>query len=427
MNILMMTNTFTPHVGGVARSVKFFTEEYRKAGHRVVVVAPEFENMPMDEADVVRMPAIQNFNGSDFSVVIPVPRYLMNQLEDFQPDVVHSHHPFLLGASAVRVANHFNRPLVFTHHTLYEKYTHYVPGDSPQMKEFAIELSTGYANLCDHVVAPSASVAEILRERGVEKPITCIPTGVHVDEFSDGDGERFRKQMNITADALVVGHLGRLAPEKNLPFLARAAARFLEQNDEAWFVVVGSGPSESEIRSIFMEAGLLERLVMPGSLSGQDLVDAYHAMDVFAFASQTETQGMVLVEAMAAGVPVVAVDASGAREVVADKKNGRLLDNEDESEFAAALSWFARLDEAGRRGLREEALKTAENYSMRRCGERMLDLYEQLRRSPDFHRDTNMDLWEGIREQIKTQWDLITNLANAAGSSLTSATDQEKS
>ncbi|MDP2105797.1 MAG: glycosyltransferase, partial [Desulfobulbaceae bacterium] len=136
MNILMMTNTFTPHVGGVARSIESFTAAYRSKGHQVMVVAPTFENMPADENNVIRIPAIQRFNGSDFSVILPTPGFLSDAIINFQPDIVHVHHPFLIGDTALRIAKQHELPLVFTHHTMYEQYTHYVPGNSTAMKKF---------------------------------------------------------------------------------------------------------------------------------------------------------------------------------------------------------------------------------------------------------------------------------------------------
>src|SRR3972149_4534000 len=189
MNILMMTNTFTPHTGGVARSVESFTAEYRRLGPRGLVVAPVFEGMPSEEEDVLRVPAIQKFNGSDFSVRLPIPSFLFPELDRFRPDIVHTHHPFLLGDTALRVAALRNVPLVFTHHTLYEQYTHYVPGDSPALKRFVVELSTGYANLSDQVIAPRERIALILQGRGGKVPIEVIPTGVNVEQFARGDGD----------------------------------------------------------------------------------------------------------------------------------------------------------------------------------------------------------------------------------------------
>jgi len=220
MNIIMLTNTYTPHVGGVARSVEAFSKAYRKRGHRVMVVAPRFPNMPEHEKDVVRIPAVQNFNASDFSVALPIPGLLSDILDSFQPDIVHAHHPYLLGMTALRIARYRNLPLVFTHQTRYEQYTHYVPGDSPTLKQFVGELATRYADLSDQVFAPSETIRDLLQERGVTKPIAVVPTGVKLNHFKRGDGARFRAQMNIPEDFFVIGHLGRLAPEKNLAFTA---------------------------------------------------------------------------------------------------------------------------------------------------------------------------------------------------------------
>ena len=156
MNICMMTNTYLPHVGGVARSVSTFAEQYLKRKHRVLVVAPEFPGPPPPpraEAIVERVPAIQNFNGSDFSVRLPLAAGLSDRLDEFKADIVHAHHPFLLGETALRVAANKNVPIVFTHHTRYEDYVHYLPFDSEALTEIAVDLPTRFANLCDGVIA----------------------------------------------------------------------------------------------------------------------------------------------------------------------------------------------------------------------------------------------------------------------------------
>jgi glycosyltransferase involved in cell wall biosynthesis len=414
MNIVMLTNTFTPHVGGVARSVSAFTAEYRRRGHRVLVVAPEFDNQPSDEVDVVRIPAIQHFNGSDFSAVLPVSGLLTETLDEFQPDIIHTHHPYLLGMTALRIARYRKLPLVFTHHTLYEQYTHYVPLDSPAFRRFVIELATRFANLCDQVFAPSESIAALLRKRDVQAPITVVPTGVDVARFAQGDGAGFRAAHGIPADAFVVGHLGRLAPEKNLEFLAGAVARFLKSAPDAHFLLVGKGPSESTIRAVFEDAGLTERLHIAGILQPPELTDAYHAMDVFAFASKSETQGMVLTEAMAAGVPVVGLDAPGVREVVTDQRNGRLLHEESVDTFAAALQWVVALPTARRQQLRQGARETAETFSMPRMADRALGCYEALIEKSFVSRSDEYEEWEHIVDLVKAQWDILTGMAGAA-------------
>lgn len=414
MNIVMLTNTFIPHVGGVARSVSAFTAEYRRRGHRVLVVAPEFDNQPADEVDVVRIPAIQHFNGSDFSAVLPVSGLLTETLDAFRPDIVHTHHPYLLGMTALRIARYRKLPLVFTHHTLYEQYTHYVPLDSPAFKRFVIELATRYANLCDQVFAPSESITALLRKRGVEAPIAVVPTGVDLARFARGDGAGFRAAQGIPAGAFVVGHLGRLAPEKNLEFLARAVARFLKSAPDAHFLLVGEGPSEPAIRAVFKSAGLTDRLHIAGVLQSPELVDAYHAMDVFAFASRSETQGMVLTEAMASGVPVVGLDAPGVREVVRDQRNGRLLHEESVEAFATALQWVAALPTAGRQQLRQGARETAEGFSMPRSADRALGYYEMLKGKGFATRADEYEQWARVVDLIKAEWDILTGMAGAA-------------
>ncbi len=395
----MMTNTYLPHVGGVARSVASFAEEFRRGGHRVLVVAPTYDDLPPGESDVFRVPAITNFNGSDFSLSLPAPVGLSAAVDDFAPDVIHSHHPFLLGDTALRLAAVRKLPLVFTHHTMYEQYIHYVPGASELVRNFAVHLPTGYANLCDHVIAPSESIAGLLAERGVQTPITVVPTGIDPGRFAHGDGEAARAKYGIPGDAFVVGHVGRLAPEKNLAFLARAVAVFVRSRPGAHFLVVGGGPAEADIRAAFTEAGVAERLQATGPLEGQELADAYHAMDVFAFASHTETQGMVLAEAMA-GVPVVALDAPGASDVVEDGQTGRLLHNENEADFAAALDAIARSDRRRQR-LAQAARDRAQSFSLESCASKVLAIYEGLRGTTR------------PREEADGAWDRAIRLADA--------------
>ncbi|MFA9479659.1 glycosyltransferase [Phycisphaerales bacterium AB-hyl4] len=418
LKILMLTNTYLPHVGGVARSVHSFAEALRKRGHRVVIVAPTFEGTPRHEAHVIRVPAIQNFNGSDFSVRLPVPGLLTRAMESFQPDIIHSHHPFLLGDTALRLATWHNRPLVFTHHTMYEQYTHYVPGDSPAMKHFVIRLATDYCNLCDHVIAPSESIRDMLHERGVRRPTTTVPTGIDANVFGQGDGSRAREQYDIPTDAFVIGHVGRLAPEKNLSLLAHAAAGVAKDHPQVHVLIVGSGPSEPAIREAFREQRVADRLHLTGSLKGQSLVDAYHAMNLFGFASMSETQGMVLAEAMTAGVPVVAIDAPGAREVVVDGATGRLLPTPDQASLRDALADIVKRSDSNLAQLAAAARERAEAFSLEQCTQRLIDLYEEMLEGEpldDRHADNG---WTRTLRMIETEWNLWNSRTEAVWDSL---------
>lgn len=419
MNILMMTNTYKPFIGGVERSVETFTGAYRKHGHRVLIVAPQYRDAS-EERDVIRVPAIQNFNQTDFSVQLPIPGILSEQLKEFQPDIVHSHHPYLIGDSAMRVAAKYEVPLIFTFHTLYERYTHYVPGDSPALKRFVIALSTGYANLCDYVFAPSQGIADLLRQRGVETPIEVIPTGISVERFTHGDRAGFRSGLELPRDAFVVGFVSRIAPEKNIEFLSEAVALFLREEKNAYFLIVGKGPLENEIRDFFRQKGLVDRFRFLGILHGKELVNAYHSMDVFVFASQTETQGLVVTEAMASGAPVVAIDATGVREVVRDYVNGRLLPFENKEEFASALQWIIRLSPEERRDLKTAARETASNFSIDRCAEHALAMYGTVIGKGYVNRDAENSTWASVIRMIKAETDLILTKAKSIGAMLKS-------
>ncbi|GAB4354489.1 MAG: glycosyltransferase family 4 protein [Methylohalobius crimeensis] len=426
MNIVMMTNTYLPHVGGVARSVASFTEEYRRQGHRVLVVAPEFSGSPGEETDVVRVPAIQNFNGSDFAAVLPVFSDLDDALEAFRPDLIHAHHPYLLGMTALREARTRDLPLVFTHHTRYEFYTHYVPMNSPALRRFVIELATRYANQCDLVFAPSESIAELLRQRGVKRPIEIVPTGIRIERFARGDRATLRKRLNIPEEDFVIGHVGRLAPEKNLGFLTEAVANFLTRHPRAHFLVAGRGPGEEEIRSRCRFRRLHDRFHCLGVLVEQELIDVYHAMDVFAFASQSETQGLVLAEAMAAGVPIVALDAPGSREVVRDRQNGRLVLHEDIAEFSAALEWIFFVPPPRRQQLIEMARETAEHFSLTRTADHALACYRQLTTPRQPQPKESMEGWNPLLRRIKIEWEIGRQMMEAAGTALVSGEPLKK-
>lgn len=418
MNILMMSNTFTPIVGGVERSIQSFAEQFRQRGHRVVIVAPTFPNMPTDELDVVRVPALQKFNRTDFSVNLPIPALLSGLLKNFRPDIIHSHHPFLMGDIALRLSGQHGIPLVFTYHTMFEQYLHYLPVQNDVVKRFVVELSAGYAGLADQIIVPSASVRDVLVARGVEAPMEIVPTGIDVKNFITGDGNRFRQRFHIPEGAFVAGYLGRIESEKNINFLAKALAAFLQKNGQAHFLIAGKGGSESEVLQIFSEAGVASRVHFAGVLSGQDVVDAYHAMDVFVFASLSETQGIVLAEAMAAGVPVVAVDAPGVHEIVVDGKNGRLLTRVHHETFVQTLNDFVVLPEAQRQAMAAAARETASRFSMAVCAEKMLSIYKRVQQEFKGREITQQSLWTQAMKRIHTEWELLKNIADATQAAL---------
>jgi glycosyltransferase involved in cell wall biosynthesis len=429
MNICMMTNTYLPHVGGVARSVSTFAEEYLARDHDVLVVAPAFEGKPLPkraEAIVERVPAIQNFNGSDFSVRLPIATVLSTRLDAFKADIVHAHHPFLLGDTALRIAASKNVPVIFTHHTKYEDYTHYVPFDSPVLREFAAQLSTDFANLCDGVIAPSESIAELLQKRGVTVPVKVVPSGIDVVAFASGNRDQFRRKHKLGNDRFVVGHVGRLAPEKNLEYLAEAVVGFITKTPNAIFAVVGSGPTEALLTETFARHNVSDKLLLLGKLTGVALHSAYRGMDAFAFASKSETQGMVLAEAMAAGLPVVALDASGVREVVRHRGNGYLLpEDESPARFASALARLASSPER-REKFALKARATAEEFSRSHCADRALEFYTEVLKATRRERlMTWLNPLGTLLERLSVEWSLIAQKTHAVVEAVSAVNEQK--
>ncbi len=415
MNICMFTNTYLPHVGGVANSVHTFAADLKRSGDRVLIITPVCPGSDSYDRDktndhILRVPAIKEVNGSDFSMRIPIPFVIDEAIDAFEPHVIHSHHPYMMGDSAFRTARRKRLPLVFTHHTRYEEYVHHVASDADALQAFAVHLSTQYANLCERIISPSQSIARLLKERGVQKNISVIPTGVDTNRFEKGNKAMSRRARHIPESAFVIGHVGRLAPEKSLEYLAQAVVQAIKSEPGAVFMVVGDGPSKSNILNIFKKNNLDRQLIFTGSLQGQELVDAYHAMDVFAFASLSETQGMVLTEAMAAGVPVIARDAPGVRDVLCHDENGIMVDGEaSEDAFARRLKIALNQPEK-LSDWRLNALAVAQDFTREKSAEQLQDLYRsaiiELEACHD-NTGNDIDTWESVVLGLQAEWTLL--------------------
>jgi len=418
MRILMMTNTYFPIVGGLEQSIASFSEEFKTLGHEVLTVTPAFGGAPVEEQGVIRLPAFQKFNRTIFSVNFPVSRLLTQLMKEFSPDIIHSHCPFFMGDFALRLSRQHAIPLVFTYHTMFEEYAHDLPVQNEGVKRFMVKLAAGYADLVDRLIVPCESVQEILLKRGVKTPMEVVPTGIDLERFSKGDGKGFREQNHIPPDALVIGHAGRLASEKNLDFLIHCMVEALKKDERVHALIVGKGSSEKMIKDTFQEAGLQERVHLVGVLHYQHLVDAYFAMDVFAFASLSETQGIVLIEAMASGAPVVALDAPGARDMVQDGSNGRLLMEMDQPGFSEALLWVLHRAFEETQAIKQAARTTAGEYTIGASAKRMLEIYEDARSkktvSVGKRNSSQFLLWW----QLKAEWDIYRNYVKSIATSI---------
>jgi 1,2-diacylglycerol 3-alpha-glucosyltransferase len=410
MKIAMFTNTYAPLVGGIEKSVETFADDLRGLGHEVLVVTLQQGEGDRSEPGILRLPALPRFAGGPYAFKLPGAHGLHSAIDGFSPDIIHAHQPFMLGDSAFREAARCRVPLVFTIHTLYERYADRTfLGDLEALERAARKLAVVYANRCDAVIAPTDSIAEILGAQGVEPTIDVVPTGIDTASFASGDGAAFRNRHGIPTEALVAGHLGRLIPAKNVAFLARALADLLVRRPLAWALICGEGQSVPEIREIFSAAGVADRLTLLGIVPPDEIASAYAAMSVFTFASVTDTQGIVLLEAMAAGTPVLALRATGPQDLVVDGHSGRLIDADstpaDFTDALLAMDWPA---------LRSGARQRAGDFDRALCARRLLTVYDRTLERAD-HRTPGSDLPESVldslQRRVETEWQLIAGKA----------------
>lgn len=408
--IAFFTNTYLPFIGGVALSTSLYQQHLTRLGAQVTVYAPRYEGAEADGDEVRRLPSIRNFNKSDFSLPLPVSLRPSIDFGEVLYDVVHVHHPFLLGETGMNIARQYRIPLVFTYHTQYEKYTHYVPITDDLARRTIIRHTKEFCDLCDLVIAPTEDVRNMLLEREVNTRIEVLPTGIEMDKFRGADRMALRTELNLGRDEQIALHVGRLAREKNLEFLLSAMLRALERNPALHFVIVGDGDFKPVLESTAESAGPAgSRVHFLGRRQGTALINTYAASDLFVFASTTETQGMVIAEAMAGGTPAIALDADGVRHLVRDGANGRLLRSEaDEEEFSQAVL-EAVASRPMLRAWSRSARATARSLDMPVLAERMLYLYRSLKAMPNRRLKTQTMSFGLIRNYFETVWEQVEN------------------
>jgi glycosyltransferase involved in cell wall biosynthesis len=337
VRIALFTNNYLPFCGGVTVSVETLRRGLDARGHETWVFAPRFGGHHADGGRVVRYPSIPAATYPQFPLAVPYAPRVGRLVRGLRFDVFHAHHPFLLGPAARRFAHAGGRPLVFTYHTRYEKYAHYVPLRRALVEAAAVRMSTRFAARASAVLAPSKVVRDELRARGVRAPIAVVPTGLDLDLFRPGARAHARRQLGWHPTDPAVLYVGRLDREKSVERVLLAFDRIASTLPRARLHVVGQGTEGERLRR--QAAGLAagSRIAFGGARPHEALPLFYQAADVFVFASETETQGLVLAEAAACGLPAVAVTAPGCDEVVRDGDTG-LLTKSDPADLADAAT-----------------------------------------------------------------------------------------
>lgn len=359
MRLALFTNNYLPFCGGVTTSVETLRGGLETRGHEAWVFAPRMPTAA-PAPRVVRYPSLPAATYPEFALAIPVSRQIARLVGALDPDVFHAHHPFLLGPAARRLSRRAGRPLVFTYHTRYEKYAHYVPLRRGLVEAAAVGLSTRFAARADAVIAPSALIRDELRERGVRTPIAVVPTGVDLGRFSPGDQREARRALGLPEDETIVLYVGRLDREKSVERVLTAFERVAGTLPRSRLLVIGQGTQSAALARQAAALAVGDRIAFPGARPHAALGPCYRAADLFLFASETETQGLVLAEAAACGLPAVAVAAPGCDEVVRDGETGLLTKPEPAALADAAIGLL--LDGERRRAMALRARQVAERH-----------------------------------------------------------------
>lgn len=377
MRVGLFTDAYKPLITGVVHSVDLLRRGLEADGHEVAIVAPVVAGYVDTEPRVFRYPAITLPARVPTPLAIPVAPRVYRRIAALKLDVIHSQHPFSVGRAAAAIAVRLDLPLVYTFHTQYEQYAHYVPLNQTLVRWVTRRLVTGYAARCDVIVCPAPSIVALLRSYGIRRPVEVVHNGIDLSMFERAVPGTRRAQWGIGPDVPVALFAGRLAREKNLDFLLEAFRRAVAAGSIAHLVLVGDGGDTERLHRLARAAGLGSRVHFAGAVAYEEIPAYYAAADLFVMPSVTEVRPLAILEAMAVGLPVLALDAPGAADTVTSGSDGVLAPH-DADGFARAL---AHLLEAptDRRRLGANARVTARQYSIATTARRLVQIYASAR------------------------------------------------
>jgi 1,2-diacylglycerol 3-alpha-glucosyltransferase len=380
LRILMISDVYFPRVNGVSTSIRTFRRELQARGHEVTLIAPDYPGYKDGDSNIIRIKARQvPMDPEDRLMSRHQIDALWPSLQQQRFDVLHIHTPFVAHYAGLYLAQQLNIPVVETYHTFFEEYLyHYVPlVPRAVMRLIARRVTVSQCNAVDHVIAPSRAMLDALQNYGVRSPTDILPTGLEASQFKRGDGARFRSRHDIAANRPTLLYVGRVAHEKNIDFLLHCFKRVQATIPEALLLIVGEGPARDHLQALVHKLHLDTAVQFIGYLDrDSELLDCYRAGDLFVFASRTETQGLVLLEALAQGTPVVSTMHMGTRDVLHNTQGTRIVE-EDENEFAQACVELLQ-DTAARSKLAANAGHDAERWSSREMTGRLVQLYSAV-------------------------------------------------
>lgn len=382
MRIGLFTDTYPPYINGVSTSVAMLENALRKKGHEVYIVTVNSENLKYkyeNEDKIIRIPGVP-IGIYDYRLTGMYPLKAVNKIKKWNLDVIHSHTEFGVGTFARIIAKQFNIPLIHTYHTMYEDYVHYITkGYFNNTSKKVVEYLTNF--YCDQtateLIVPTKKTYDLFKEKyKYERNIHIVPTGIEVEKFykeniKKEEITKLREQYNISKNDFVILYVGRIAKEKSIEFLIESHQELVEKY-KAKLLIVGDGPDLDNYKKLAQKYEIENNVIFTGKVPWESVCNYYALADIFATASTSETQGLTVIEAMAASLPVVAINDESFNTVVVNDLNGYLF--ETKKEYKKAVSKF--VDEPSKlKHFKIQARINADTYSSKYFAERVLDVY----------------------------------------------------
>jgi glycosyltransferase involved in cell wall biosynthesis len=366
----MFANSYLPVVNGVVRSIMLYRQGLLNDCHFVGVFAPDARDYEDEQPFIFRYPAIPLPSQMKLSFPVVAAPHITWMVPRLKLDVIHAHHPVIVGAEAARFSEELDVPMVFTFHTMYHEYTHYFLGmDNDLVKQIVRRSVRDFANRADHIIAPSPAVVNLMPSYGIQKPVDILPTPVDIDKFKP----RPNPLLN-NPDRIRLIYVGRVAKEKNLDFLLRVFAQAAAKDERLEMLLVGGGPSLDDLRKLAKRLKIDHKVTFTDMVPFERVVDELSLADLFIFSSTSETQGLVVLEAMAAGLPLVMVESEALLYFVNPGQDCVVVPEKEDDMVAAILSLINDPDRL--RAMGKAARKNAERYSIPALTSRLLDVYQ---------------------------------------------------
>lgn len=379
LRIAIFSDSALPILNGVSVSIDALVRGLRLAGHSVHVYTAGAPSYKDTDPNTYRFWAMETPWTKGYPLVGPFVHGILHQFRKNTYDVIHTHTPFTVGFMGLRWSESHEIPIVSTYHTLYDRYAHYIPYFPRRYIRFKIAKHTNfYYNSVQQVIVPSAAAKKWLRRHAVRTPITVIPTGAPDRQMIDRSEARTR--LGIHPMQKVMLYVGRIAKEKNLGTLFEMTSRVMAEDPTIRLILVGDGPYRDEAREMVRGLGIGDKVQFAGFVQRSEVDQYYAAADLFVFSSITETQGLVLQEAMTYGMPAVAVFGGGAGETIVPDLNGYTVKNEP-IEFADTVLNVLN-DEHLYARLSQGALQTVRERGSEAMVQSVVDVYRKAMKAP---------------------------------------------